>query len=189
MTSFFRKKVYPTEVGEQLCARAREDRDEGYPQTSSVLVPSAKIDLETVKTEWLYLEIFNIDLAVRHAFGRSTETSAILAAFWSAVKGWLQPEIVGLLPERRVLLDGYSKVLPPENKEDSYSRLKRRLQLYGECSHAKHALCDDSWIAATFLGLCGTPGGTSLADIMSILASRRDEIAASLKSQRIIVCG
>ena len=189
MTSLFRKKVYAAEAGEQLCARAREDRDEGYPQAISVLVPTAKIDLETVKTEWLYLDIFNMDLAVRHAFGHSTEKSAILAAFWAAVKSWLQLENVEPLPERRVLLDGYSKVLPPENKEDSYSRLKQRLQLYSECSRAKHLLRDDHWIAATFLGLCGTPGGTSLADIVSILASRRDEIATSLKSHRIIVCG
>jgi hypothetical protein len=58
--------------------------------------------------------------------------------------------------------------------------------LYSECSHAKNPLGDDLWIAATFLGLCGSPGGASLADVTSILASTGYELLDSLKSRRIL---
>ena len=187
MIALFRKKVQASEVGEQLCERAREERRAGYPQAATLLLPTPEMDVMAVRNEWLYLEIFRIDLAVRLAFGGGVEKSAILTAFWSGVKNWLLQQVVAPLAERRILLDGHSKIVPPENEEKSYSRLKRRLQLYSECSHVRHPLGEGLWIAATFIGLCGTPDGAPLGEITSRFTSSRDELARQLKSERIVV--
>jgi hypothetical protein len=182
----FRKKIKAEEIGHRLYVNVRQARTDGYPAHGRLFPADAVVSVESVKDELLYLDVFASEAAVRTELGSVAEKPVLLAPFWAGFKKWLQQNRGEAIAERRVLLDGRSRVLPSEAAEDCYARLKRRLQVYSECAHDKHPLGDDFWIGAHFLGLCGSPGGASLADISSFLAARREEVTSMLQAQKIV---
>jgi hypothetical protein len=47
------------------------------------------IDSDSVRHEWLYLEIFAFDFSVYLALGKTPEKTAVLTPFWQHVETWL----------------------------------------------------------------------------------------------------
>ena len=188
MFSFLKQKIKGRDVGLGFFESVRKARIAGYPGTGELLPSSAKIGVEEVKNEWLYLDVFTVDYVVFLALGQSPEKTAVLTPFWEEIKKWLQQERVGALPERFSFLGGNDKTIHAENSETSFERLTRRMQQYSDCIINPHHLGENYSVAATFAwSLCGDMKASTIAGISASFSAKKVELVKGLKLYRVVV--
>jgi hypothetical protein len=185
MFSFLKRKIEGNEVGLGFFESVRKARLAGYPGADGLFPADAKIGIEDVKGEWLYLDVFAVDHAVFLALGQSPEKSAVLTPFWGEIKKWLQQERVNARPEFFSFLGGTSKAIQAENSETSFERLTRRMRQYADCVLEPHRLGENYSIAATFTAICGSMDAATILGVSSFLSAKKIELVKGLKSYRI----
>jgi hypothetical protein len=184
-TSLIRPKITAAEVADVFAQGIRDDIARG--QTNKLFIEEVDPNnLETVRQEWFYFDVFNTDYVIFAAFGQSPVKKAILDEFWRQMKEMLGTTEVPPIPERGGPYAGEIKVIPPENWELAWNRLLRRCRTYQEVMNNPHPNGEAHGVALTFGILCGDWNFTHTAGVGAYFQKRTSEWIKMVRSYRIV---
>ena len=187
MFSFLKPKIAASDIAEILFQQLRKDL-ESADNDKPFLRDAQPEDMARAIEEWLYFDVFCIDLFVFIAFGRTPETKAILDPFYLLVRRWLADSEVPALPERGGLYEGEIKIVPAENIEPAFDRLNRRLGLYGEVIRQPPPLGEAWGLARMFGILCDSLDGLDITEFSVLFSERKAAKVELLKANRVKLC-
>ncbi len=186
MFSLLKPTISAHEVAEVFIEHIQKDVANGQ-LNKPFIEQAAPADLPTIRMEWFYLDVFNVDYCVFLAFGTSAEKKATLDSFWSQTRQWLAASPVPALPERMGPYAGQMKIIAAECPELAYDRLKRRCTMYSEEITNPHRLGENHGIGLTFAILCADLSFPFIAGVAAFFHRRKMEWVKMLKSHRIIL--
>ena len=186
MFSLLKAKIAAHEVAEVLIEHIQKEVANGQVNKPFIEEVVAD-DLPTIRQEWFYFDVFNVDCCVLLAFDNSPEKKAILDWFWSQTRQWLTASRVPALPERIGPYAGQMKIIAAECAELAYDRLTRRCTMYSEEITNPHRLGENHGVGLTFAILCADLGFPFIAGVAAFFHKRKMEWVKMLKSHRIIL--
>jgi hypothetical protein len=188
MLSFLKRKASGAEIGLGFYDSLRKSYADGFPKTLHRLLPTnPAIGSDSVRYEWLYLEIFAFDFSVYLALGKTPAKAAVLTPFWQHIEVWLQAEPVQALPERLAFAGvGAPRFIPTEPSESSSTRLLRRVQEYSSAVTSPHEMGPNYSVAAVFVNACGFMNIVSITGVSAWFSSFKIQTVQFIKQFRIV---
>ena len=184
MLPLFKKRIAAHDLANIFIERIQRDARDG--QSCKPFLDKVKSEnIENVRQEWLYFDVFNIEYFAFLALGQSNEKQAILNPFWSEMKRWLTTAQVSPVSERSGLFDGDIKTVPAESKETAYDRLKRRCDMYGAAITKPHRQGENYSVGLTFAILCNELDLAFVVGVSTFFHTRKMEWVNILRSYRI----
>jgi hypothetical protein len=188
MFSFLKSKVSGAQIANDFFFRPlRNAHADGFPKFRDLFPAEPQIPKERVIDEWLWLEVFAVDLSTYLALGKTPSKAAVLTPFWTSLEQWLQEERVPPLPERFAVAGGGPRTIPAEGGERAYDRLMRRMKEYSSAVLAPHPQGVNYSVAAVFVSACGDYSAVTTAGVGAFFSSRKIEYVKFLRSMRITV--
>src|SRR5262249_45682669 len=170
-TSLIRRKITGREVGDVFAEGVRNDVASG--QRKKLFIDEVEPEnLENVRQEWFYFDVFNIDYVFFHAWGQSPEKTAVADEFWLQMEQLLGTTQVPPLPERGGLYAGEIRVIAPEEWELAWNRLLRRCRTYMGVMNKPHPIGAAHGVASLFGILCGDFDFSHTAGVASMVRIR-----------------
>jgi hypothetical protein len=184
MFSFLERTAAASDIAETLFEKIRKDAETGEIDRP-FLRGAPPADVARIKEEWLYFDVFSIDLFVFIAFGRTPEKKAILDPFYLLIRRWLGDSRVPALPERAGLYGLELKTVAGENSEPTLDRLNRRSGLYAEVIREPPPLGEAWGLARIFGILCRSLDGLDMMEFSALFSNRKLALVKLLKAKRI----